>query len=428
MSLSESPVILVDRKAADGFEKHDPAYNGQLDQAIGGGDVVFEELSEMIDAAVKVQKAFRGHRERCMLADSAIASEELWSKALDFAAMNQSTISFFKSSTPETAVSRWNRVSSNASKIDPRHRYGKNLHVYYDEWSKADSGQPFFYWLDIGDGKELDLQKCPRSKLREQCVKYLGPKEREQYEYIVREGKLIHKQTGDVLDTQADMSIFVMSTSKQLYVGQKKRGRFHHSSFLAGGVTIVAGTLGAENGTLKSISPFTGHYQTTSERLETFLSFFKENGVNLSEVQVYRSQALNFAPLNRNTILLFNSAKPETAASRWNRVSSNASRWNRVGKGLCLDDRAQKLVFQQWIEAVKLDIGDGKKLDLEKCPRSELREQCVKYLRPKISSLKYFDLDRNTDHYTVPTNFQKNKGKFHHSIAAGRMEFSKYVS
>ncbi|XP_024030317.1 IQ domain-containing protein IQM3 [Morus notabilis] len=311
MSLSESPVILVDRKAADGFEKHDPAYNGQLDQAIGGGDVVFEELSEMIDAAVKVQKAFRGHRERCMLADSAIASEELWSKALDFAAMNQSTISFFKSSTPETAVSRWNRVSSNASKvgkglvkddkaqklifqhwieaIDPRHRYGKNLHVYYDEWSKADSGQPFFYWLDIGDGKELDLQKCPRSKLREQCVKYLGPKEREQYEYIVREGKLIHKQTGDVLDTQADMSIFVMSTSKQLYVGQKKRGRFHHSSFLAGGVTIVAGTLGAENGTLKSISPFTGHYQTTSERLETFLSFFKENGVNLSEVQVSSS-------------------------------------------------------------------------------------------------------------------------------------------
>ncbi|EXC50856.1 hypothetical protein L484_000114 [Morus notabilis] len=51
------------------------------------------------------------------------------------------------------------------------------------------------------------------------------------------------------------MSIFVMSTSKQLYVGQKKRGRFHHSSFLAGGVTIVAGTLGAENGTLKILEP-----------------------------------------------------------------------------------------------------------------------------------------------------------------------------
>ena len=29
--------------------------------------------------------------------------------------------------------------------------------------------------LDIGDGKELDLEKCPRSKLREQCVNYPGP-------------------------------------------------------------------------------------------------------------------------------------------------------------------------------------------------------------------------------------------------------------
>lgn len=29
--------------------------------------------------------------------------------------------------------------------------------------------------LDIGDGKELDLEDCPRSNLRQQCIKYLGP-------------------------------------------------------------------------------------------------------------------------------------------------------------------------------------------------------------------------------------------------------------
>lgn len=29
--------------------------------------------------------------------------------------------------------------------------------------------------LDVGDGKELDLEECPRSKLRKQCIKYLGP-------------------------------------------------------------------------------------------------------------------------------------------------------------------------------------------------------------------------------------------------------------
>ncbi|KAL7205411.1 hypothetical protein ACSBR2_018372 [Camellia fascicularis] len=29
--------------------------------------------------------------------------------------------------------------------------------------------------LGIGDGKEVDLKECPRSKLRQQCIKYLGP-------------------------------------------------------------------------------------------------------------------------------------------------------------------------------------------------------------------------------------------------------------
>ncbi|GKC36396.1 hypothetical protein Tco_1048780, partial [Tanacetum coccineum] len=28
-------------------------------------------------------------------------------------------------------------------------------------------------WLDVGEGKEVDLKECPRSKLRKQCIKYL---------------------------------------------------------------------------------------------------------------------------------------------------------------------------------------------------------------------------------------------------------------
>ena len=31
--------------------------------------------------------------------------------------------------------------------IDPRHRYGHNLHYYYDCWLHSESKQPFFYWL-----------------------------------------------------------------------------------------------------------------------------------------------------------------------------------------------------------------------------------------------------------------------------------------
>ncbi|XP_063947455.1 IQ domain-containing protein IQM3 isoform X2 [Daucus carota subsp. sativus] len=269
-----------------------------------------ESCSE--SAAMRVQKYYRGYRTRRLLADTAVAAEEFWWQAIDFARLNHSTISFFNFSKPETAASRWNRVSLNASKvgqglsvdakaqklalqhwieaIDPRHRYGHSLHLYYEEWCKADAGQPFFYWLDIGDGKDVDLPKCPRSKLRQQCIKYLGTQEREHYEYVVVKGKIVHQQTGIFLDTNNGLPgakwIFVMSTYQKLYAGEKKKGGFHHSSFLAGGATLAAGRLVVNNGTLKSISAYSGHYRPTDERLDSLLSFLKDNGVNLDEVEL----------------------------------------------------------------------------------------------------------------------------------------------
>lgn len=79
--------------------------------------------------------------------------------------------------------------------------------------------------------------------------------ERKAYEVVVEGGKLFYKQTGELLDTTGESKdakwIFVLSTSKTLYVGKKKKGTFQHSSFLAGGAASAAGRLVVENGILK---------------------------------------------------------------------------------------------------------------------------------------------------------------------------------
>ncbi|CAA2933708.1 Hypothetical predicted protein [Olea europaea subsp. europaea] len=195
--------------------------------------------------------------------------------AMGFALRNNNTVSCDDFLKPKTPALRWKRIIMNASKvgkglsidtkahilvlknwieaIDQRLRYGNNLQLYYKEWFKSSTNQHFFFWLDYGDGKEVDLEECPRSKLDQQCVKYFGPQEREYYEYVVVDGKILCNISRIPLHHESPRLkyIFVVSTSKKLYIGEKEKGIFHHSSFLAGEATLTAGRLLVEDGVLK---------------------------------------------------------------------------------------------------------------------------------------------------------------------------------
>lgn len=262
-------------------------------------------------AAVKLQKTYKSFRTRRQLADCAVLVEQRWWKLLDFAQLKCSSVSFFEEEKPETAVSRWSRARTRAAKvgkglsknekarklalqhwleaIDPRHRYGHNLQFYYAKWLHCESRQPFFYWLDIGEGKEVNLERCPRTKLLQQCIKYLGPAEREAYEVIVEDGKFMYKLNNTVIDTTGGPDdvkwIFVLSTSMVLYIGMKQKGKFQHSSFLAGGATISAGRLVIIDGVLKAVWPHSGHYLPTEENFDAFLTFLMQHNVDVHAVK-----------------------------------------------------------------------------------------------------------------------------------------------
>ena len=80
-------------------------------------------------------------------------------------------------------------------------------------------------------------------------------KKRKAYEVVVHDGKLIYKQSGiPVNSDEGAKSIFVLSTTRALYVGKKKKGQFQHSSFLSGGATTAAGRLVAHNGILEVLN------------------------------------------------------------------------------------------------------------------------------------------------------------------------------
>ncbi|KAI3826563.1 hypothetical protein L1987_00611 [Smallanthus sonchifolius] len=271
------------------------------------------ESSPKHEAAIKLQKVYKSFRTRRKLADCAVLIEQIWWKVLDSAELKRSSISFFDIDKHESAISRWARARTRAAKvgkglsknckaqklalqhwleaIDPRHRYGHNLHFYYLNWLHSQSKEPFFYWLDIGEGKEVNLvDMCPRSKLQQQCIKYLGPLERKAYEVAIENGKFYYKKTGELIDTVGQTKgakwIFVLSTTKTLYVGIKKKGSFQHSSFLSGGAALAAGRIIAEKGVLKVVWPHSGHYRPTQENFQDFISFLHENDVDTSNVKM----------------------------------------------------------------------------------------------------------------------------------------------
>ena len=86
-------------------------------------------------------------------------------------------------------------------------------------------------------------------------------KVREAYEVVVENGKLVYGQSGSLVETtEGSKWIFVLSTSRNLYVGQKKKGVCQHSSFLSGAATTAAGRLVAHDGVLEVLNADTHLY------------------------------------------------------------------------------------------------------------------------------------------------------------------------
>ena len=90
--------------------------------------------------------------------------------------------------------------------IDHKHRYGSNLRKYHKFWKNQDTNQNFFYWLDQGDGRNVDLEECGRARLDTEQVRYLSREERLNYLVKVNEqGLLIWAKNGELVWTKDEL-------------------------------------------------------------------------------------------------------------------------------------------------------------------------------------------------------------------------------
>lgn len=86
--------------------------------------------------------------------------------------------------------------------VDKRHRYGSNLKYYHQKWQESDTKDNFFKWLDEGEGKDVDIEDCPRERLDSECVIYLSSEQRRNYIVDIQNGMLIWRRNGKPVDTK----------------------------------------------------------------------------------------------------------------------------------------------------------------------------------------------------------------------------------
>eukprot|EP00899_Mesostigma_viride_P022699 jgi/Mesvir1/3613/Mv13027-RA.1 len=184
-------------------------------------------------------------------------------------------------------VALWLAIQHWLEAVDAKHRYGHNLLPYMVRWQASNTSEPFFYWLDHGEGKDVVCPDLPRETLEKQRIAYLTPAQRVDYLLEFKDGRAYFARSHNLLSTATgDKWIFVASPDGKLYCGKKKKGAFQHSSFLSGGAALAAGRLEAKDGVLTAIIAHSGHYKPPKEAMTRLLQVLEEQGVDISKVEV----------------------------------------------------------------------------------------------------------------------------------------------
>ncbi|RLN48009.1 hypothetical protein BBJ28_00000397 [Nothophytophthora sp. Chile5] len=185
--------------------------------------------------------------------------------------------------------------------LDDEHRYGFHLRAFHKAWkhemadgsnNSGSNNASFFYWLDHGAGRSLELPECSQHELRHTHVEYCSAEQRKSYElrFVPGDGALggvgvEYAVSGEVVHTdERSKWIFVVDLTGRMYLGRKRKGRFHHSSFVSGEPIVAAGKIIIKHGVIVAIEPHSGHFKPRLENLTALCVLLTSHGVDVESV------------------------------------------------------------------------------------------------------------------------------------------------
>lgn len=150
------------------------------------------------------------------------------------------------------------------------HIYGHAVRRVYARWLRSPTNLDWPEYLATHTNREEK-----RRLLRYNNVVYLTKEEADEFtvHYDTRQGLVIDKQGRPFIGGRY---MFVLDQAgERLYIGKKERGRFHHTSFVAGAPVQCAGFIQFNRGRITMLRLHSGHYKPGKEHailVRNFLS------------------------------------------------------------------------------------------------------------------------------------------------------------
>jgi hypothetical protein len=77
--------------------------------------------------------------------------------------------------------------------------------------------------------------------------------------------------------------IYVLDVHNRFYINKKQACEFHHSSFTRSGPVRAAGSIIVDDGRVRQITAWSGHYRPTEQDFDEVIAYLGSRGVDMSQ-------------------------------------------------------------------------------------------------------------------------------------------------